>query len=139
MSVTSSTAATDSRADSRADARAAAPATGWARRKRESPRRQSAVIPRSQPAIRTLMIAMSVMCYLASLAIGGLILINRAVDSWTTDMAREVTVQVRPLEGHDLEAELARAAHIISGFDGITDVRVLDRAAAAELPMARPG
>jgi cell division transport system permease protein len=114
-------------------AQAAAPATGWAKPKRESPRRQSAVIPRSQPAIRTLMIAMSVMCYLASLAIGGLILINRAVDSWTTDMAREVTVQVRPLEGHDLETELARAADVISGFDGITRVRILDRDSASKL------
>lgn len=121
MSVTSATAPST------------APATGWAKPKRESPRRQSAVIPRSQPAIRTLMIAISVMCYLASLAIGGLILINRAVDSWTTDMAREVTVQVRPLEGHDMEAELARAADIIGGFAGITEVRVLDRDAAAEL------
>ena len=112
---------------------ATAPASGWARPRRETPRRQSAVIPRSQPAIRTLMIAMSVMCYLASLAIGGLILINRAVDSWTTDMAREVTVQVRPMEGHDLEAELARAAGLIDGFPGITTMRVLDREAAAKL------
>jgi cell division transport system permease protein len=109
------------------------PATGWAQGRRETPRRQSAVIPRSQPAIRTLMIAISVMCYLASLAIGGLILINRAVDSWTTDMAREVTVQVRPMEGQDLEAGLARAAEIIGGFAGVREVRVLDRDAAVEL------
>ena len=112
---------------------AMAPATGWAKPRRELPRRQSAVIPRSQPSIRTLMIAMSVMCYLASLAIGGLILINRAVDSWTTDMASEVTVQVRPMEDRDVEAELARAAEILLGFEGITEVRVLDRQAAAEL------
>jgi cell division transport system permease protein len=116
-----------------ASATAPAPATGWAPGRRESPRRLSPVIPRSQPAMRTLMIAMSVMCYLASLAIGGLILINRAVDSWTTDMAREVTVQVRPLEGHDLEAELARAAELIRGFDGIAEVRILGRDAAAAL------
>jgi len=112
---------------------ATAPASGWARPRRETPRRQSAVISRSQPAMRTLMIAMSVMCYLASLAIGGLILINRAVDSWTTDMAREVTVQVRPVEGHDIEAALSRAADILSDFAGITEVRVLGREAAAEL------
>jgi cell division transport system permease protein len=112
---------------------ATAPATGWAKPRRETPRRQSPVIPRSQPAIRTLVIAMSVMCYLASLAIGGLILINRAVDSWTTDMAREVTVQVRPMEGHDVEAELARAAELISSFAGVTEVRILGREAAAEL------
>jgi cell division transport system permease protein len=101
--------------------------------KRDKPRRQSPVIPRAQPALRTLMIAMSVMCYLASLAIGGLILINRAVDSWTTDMAREVTVQVRPVQGHEGETDLPRAAELIGNFAGITEVRVLGRAAAAEL------
>jgi cell division transport system permease protein len=117
MSVTSSTAA----------------ASGWALGHRDTPWRQNAVIPRAQPAMRTLMIAMSVMCYLASLAIGGLILINRAVDSWTTDIAREVTVQVRPVEGRDMEAELARAADLIGGFAGVTEVRVLGRETAAKL------
>lgn len=96
-------------------------------------RRPGAIIPRRQPALRTLMIAMSVMCYLAGLAIGGLILINRAVDSWTADIAREVTVQVRPVDGHDIEAELARAATLINGFSGVAEVRVLPRQAAADL------
>ena len=112
---------------------ATAPATGWAQGQRHTPRRQNTVIPRAQPAMRTLMIAISVMCYLASLAIGGLILINRAVDSWTTDMAREVTVQIRPMKGHDIEAGLARAAEIISQFAGVTEVRILGREAAIEL------
>lgn len=113
---------------------ATASTSGWAPVRRDrQPRRLSAVIPRAQPAIRTLMIAMSVMCYLASLAIGGLILINRAVDSWTTDIAREVTVQVRPVEGRDMETELARAAELISDHPGVTEVRVLSREAAAKL------
>jgi cell division transport system permease protein len=48
-------------------------------------------------------------------------------------MAREVTVQVRPMEDRDLEADLARAAEILDGFEGITEVRVLDRQAATDL------
>jgi cell division transport system permease protein len=93
----------------------------------------SAIIPGQQPALRTLVIAMSVMCYLASLAIGGLMLINRAIDDWTSDIAREVTVQVKPVEGRDTEADLQRVAAIAAGFDGVSDVQVIGVEATAEL------
>ena len=47
------------------------------------------------------------MCYLACLAIGALILIDRAVDNWTGGLSREVTVQVRKVKDTDIEAEVA--------------------------------
>ena len=55
---------------------------------------------REASPLKTLTVAMTVMCYLACLAIGALILIDRAVDNWTGGLAREVTVQVRKVEGH---------------------------------------
>lgn len=97
----------------------------------ESP--ASTIIPSQQPALRTLMVAMSIMCYLASLAIGGLLLVTRAVESWTSDIAREVTVQVQPIEGRDTEAELQRAADLLGGLDGVARARVLGSEATAEL------
>lgn len=96
-------------------------------------RAATAMIPSQQPALRTLMIAMTIVSYLASLAIGGLILTNHAVESWTSEIAREITVQVRPIEGRDTEAELQRAANLLSGFDGVTNARVLGTEATAEL------
>ena len=57
--------------------------------------RKGHIIPPEAAPLKALTVTMTVMCYLACLAIGALILINRAVDSWTSGLSREVTVQVR--------------------------------------------
>lgn len=94
---------------------------------------QPTLIPRAQPALRTLMIAMSVMCYLACIAMGGLVLVNRAVDSWTSDIASEVTVQLVPRDGVDLDAETTKVMGIFSDAPGVVGVRALDRQASLKL------
>lgn len=91
------------------------------------------IIPANLGALRSLTVAMTVMCYLACLAIGALLLIDRAVKSWTGGLQREVTVQVRLVQGADLDAELAKAEAILAGFRGIVSVTVLDRDAGAKL------
>jgi cell division transport system permease protein len=70
-------------------------------------RKPGAVIPKEAASLRTLTATMAVMCYLACLAIGALILIDRAVDNWSRGLSREVTVQVREVEARDIEADLA--------------------------------
>ena len=96
-------------------------------------KRQNAIMPRVHAPLGTLVIAMSVMCYLASLAIGGLLLINRAVDKWTSDIAGEITVQVRPIAGTDLAEQAQIAAELLEGTAGVSNVRVLSEDDAAKL------
>lgn len=98
-----------------------------------SKHRPGAVIPANLGALRSLTVAMAVMCYLACLAIGALMLIDRAVDNWTGSLAREVTVQVRLIQGADLDAELAKAEALLKQYPGIVTVTVLDRDAGVEL------
>ena len=88
--------------------------------------------PEAAP-IKALTVTMTVMCYLACLAIGALILINRAVDTWTSGLSREVTVQVRMLRDTDVEREVAKAKEILDATSGIVGVDVLDREAGAKL------
>lgn len=95
--------------------------------------RPGAIIPGNLGALRALTVAMTVMCYLACLAIGALVLTNRAVNSWTSGLAREVTVQVRQTRDADIEAEVARAEAILRDFPGVLDVTALDRDAGARL------
>ena len=76
-------------------------------------RKPAPIIPPQAGSLRSLTVTMAVMCYLACLAIGALILINRAVDNWTSGLSREITVQVRELQQSDIEAELAKAAEIL--------------------------
>lgn len=93
----------------------------------------SPIIPAESHSLRSLTIAMAVMCYLASLAIGGLIVINHAVEAWTAGIASEITVQVRPLTGSDVAAEVAKARAILAATPGLSDVAVLNEKAGADL------
>ncbi len=91
------------------------------------------IIPPEASPLKTLTVAMTVMCYLACLAIGALILIDRAVENWTGGLSREVTVQVRKVKDTDIEAELAKAAALLAATPGISGVDILDRATATRL------
>jgi cell division transport system permease protein len=92
-----------------------------------------AIMPARAASLRTLTIAMAVMCYLACLAAGGLVLINRSVDAWKSDLAREVTVQIREIDGRDMEREIARAVEILEVTVGVLNVKVLTREEAVAL------
>lgn len=92
-----------------------------------------AIIPRGQSALRSLMVAMSIMCYLACIAIGGLILVNRAIATWTSDIAREVTVQVVPRDGSDLDREVEQALAILRSTPGVARSEAMSHDAAVAL------
>src|SRR4051812_45736328 len=91
------------------------------------------IIPARAAPLRTLTIAMAVMCFLACLAAGSLILINRSVATWTGDLEREVTVQVREMEGRLMADELKKAEALLRGTKGVVTVTVLDEKAALDL------
>jgi cell division transport system permease protein len=96
--------------------------------------RPEPIIPARAAPLRTLTIAMTVMCYLASLAAGSLILINRSVDAWTGDLAREVTVQIREVEGsRKIDDEIAKAVAVLGATEGVTSVAILDEQVARKL------
>jgi cell division transport system permease protein len=84
-----------------------------------------AIIPSRAASLRSLTVTMAVMSYLACLAIGALILVDRAVASWTGGLAREMTVQVRLVRGADVETEVGKARRILVNYPGIADAQVL--------------
>jgi cell division transport system permease protein len=94
---------------------------------------QNPIMPKVHAPIGTLIIAMTVMCYLATLSIGGMALINRAVDRWTSDISGEVTVQIRPLAGKDVNVQTQLAAQLLEQTPGISNVRILSEEDAAAL------
>src|SRR5262249_47040264 len=95
--------------------------------------RPEPIIPPKAAPLRTLVMAMAVMCYLAVLAAGGLVLINRSVEAWTRDLAREITGQIREIPRPHMEEDLAKAAAILKATPGIEKVTVLDEKAAIDL------
>ena len=91
------------------------------------------IIPPEAAPLRNLTVTMTVMCYLACLAIGALILIDRSVEGWTRGLSREVTVQVRVLEKVDVEMELAKAVAILDQTTGVESAETLDREVGLKL------
>lgn len=76
---------------------------------------------------------MTVMSYLACLAIGALILVDRAVTNWTSSLAREMTVQLRIVRDTDINQQLEKAQTVLSQFPGVLQSEVLDEVESARL------
>lgn len=94
--------------------------------------REPIISPRSA-SLLSLGVTMTVMCFLAGLALAGLLLINRAVENWDRGLSREITVQVQQLSAIDIENELKKATAILQKTNGVLRVEVLDRAQGLKL------
>lgn len=91
------------------------------------------IIPRSAAPLRTLIAVMAVMCFLAVLAVGAMLLINRAVSQWASGLSSEVTLQLPQLSTRDMEADLSTLTNMLEQTPGVKVVSVLDRAAGEKL------
>ena len=58
---------------------------------------------RSGSFIVFLTLVISIMCFLACLTAGAVYMINQSAAAWTRNIASEVTVQLQPLQGIDME------------------------------------
>ncbi len=93
------------------------------------PRRQLAgstqIVPQSSVSGRALTAVISIMSFLACLTAGMVYMVNQSADAWYNDIASEVTVQVAPREGLDMDKQVALVASILQRQVGIKEVRPL--------------
>ena len=92
-----------------------------------------AIFPTGLAPFRALGLTMAVMCFLACLALAGLLLASRATSAWINDVANEVTILVRPLEGVDIDSEVTKAANLAKTINGVSAVTALDKTSALTL------
>jgi cell division transport system permease protein len=67
------------------------------------------------------------------MTIGAVVLLRNAAGDWQADLAREVTIQVRPAAGRDIEADVGKAAIIAHATPGVADVRPYSPEDSAQL------
>src|SRR5262245_39284089 len=70
------------------------------------PRVDAAMVPQARISGRALVAVVAIMTFLASLTTGAVMLVRAAATEWQADVAREVTIQIRPVAGHDIEMEV---------------------------------
>lgn len=83
---------------------------------------RASLVPVSSVSGRALVVIIAIMTFLASLTIGAVDLVRSAAADWTSNVIREVTIQVRPAAGRDVEADVARAVSIARRAAGVADV-----------------
>lgn len=91
------------------------------------------LVPASSIAGRALVTVIAIMTYLASLSAGAGFLIADASEGWRSSISREMTIQVRPAAGRDLEADTAKAADVARAAAGVAEVRVFTKAESERL------
>jgi cell division transport system permease protein len=99
----------------------------------ELPRFKTPIVPKYTIAGRALVAVVAIMTFLASLTTGAVMLVRGAASDWQSEVAREVTIQVRPLSSRDIEADVANAAQIARRVPGIADVRPYTKAESTRL------
>ena len=90
-------------------------------------------MPRNSISGRALVAVVAIMTFLASLTTGAAVLISKAAGEWQSDIAREVTIQIVPAPGRDLDAAVDKAASVARAVTGIVEVRPYSRDESAKL------
>jgi cell division transport system permease protein len=90
-------------------------------------RASASIVPRDTATSRALLIVIAIMTFVAALIVGAVGLVRDAATHWRTDMVREVTIQVRPVTGRDLAAEIGKAVEAARRTPGVSSARSLTR------------
>ena len=97
------------------------------------PRFETPLVPRNSISGRALVAVVAIMTFLASLTTGAAVLISKAAGEWQSDIAREVTIQIVPAPGRDLDAAVDKAASVARAVTGIVEVRPYSRDESTKL------
>lgn len=93
----------------------------------------SPILPARSIAGRALVTVIVIMTFLAGLTAGAVHLVADASGDWSRAIAREVTLQIRPVPGRDIEADLKTASDLASRVRGLESLRVFDKAEGEKL------
>ncbi|HEY8333615.1 MAG TPA: ABC transporter permease [Tardiphaga sp.] len=96
-------------------------------------RNSSPIVPRGSIAGRALVAVVAIMTFLASITTGAVLLISASASEWQSEVASEITIQVRPVPGRDLERDTLAVAETVRAQPGIVEVRPYTKAESAAL------
>jgi cell division transport system permease protein len=97
------------------------------------PQFETPLVPRNSISGRALIAVVAIMTFLASLTTGAAILVSRAAGEWQSEISREVTIQVIPAPGRDVDSLVDKAVSVSRAFPGIVEVRPYSKDESAKL------
>jgi cell division transport system permease protein len=96
-------------------------------------RNMSPIVPRASISGRALVAVVAIMTFLASITTGTVFLVSASAAEWQSEVASEITVQVRPQGGRDLERDVAATAEAMRTQPGIVQVKPFSKDDSAKL------
>jgi len=96
-------------------------------------RNLSPIVPRASIAGRALVAVVAIMTFLASITTGAVLLVSASAAEWQSEVASEITIQVRPVAGRDLDRDAAAVADAMRAQSGIVEIRPFTKEESAKL------
>jgi cell division transport system permease protein len=93
----------------------------------------TAIVPGGSIAGRSLAAVVAIMTFLAALTAGAVTMAVGSAGDWQSAVSREVTIQVKPLSGRDIDADTRAAVALARGSAGIADVRAYSKEESEQL------
>ncbi|MGY3487041.1 cell division transport system permease protein [Bradyrhizobium sp. USDA 4011] len=96
-------------------------------------RNMSPIVPRASISGRALVAVVAIMTFLASLTTGTVLLVSASAAEWQSEVSSEITIQVRPAPGRDLDRDTQAAVEAMRAQSGILEVRPFSKEESAKL------
>src|SRR5256886_11499154 len=96
-------------------------------------RNLSPIVPRASISGRALVAVVAIMTCLASITTGTVLLVSASAAEWQSEVGSEITIQVRPQAGRDIERDVAAAADAMRAEPGIVEIRPFTKEESAKL------
>jgi cell division transport system permease protein len=100
---------------------------------REHARGETTIVPKDSIAGNALTAVVAIMTFLAAVTSGGVAMMIGAAGEWQSDVAREMTIQVRPTEGNDIDTQVLKAESLARDTPGVVEVRTYSKAESDRL------
>jgi cell division transport system permease protein len=98
-----------------------------------APRVANPIVPPRTVARRTLLMLVAIMSFLACLSVAAVAIVVDRAASWQRQIADEVTIQIKPEDGVDMQAAIDRAIEIAGQVPGIEAANEIGEAEASAL------
>lgn len=109
------------------------PAQKQPRRAEMRVRPTAPILPPSNIQGNALMVVISIMAFLACLTFGAVTMVRATASSWQSQISREITIQIKPDDGLDMDAALKKARDLALSFVGTREGTIMDENATARL------
>ncbi|MES5098598.1 ABC transporter permease [Agrobacterium sp. BA1120] len=91
------------------------------------------ILPPSNIQGNALIVVIAIMAFLACLTLGAVSMVRATAATWQSQISREITIQIKPEEGLDMNAALNKARNLALSFVGTREGTIMDDAATARL------